>query len=110
MTAVRRLVPFSGARVPRPIDQQRRGERAVAIGRVFTATCALAAISFATTPSDPYTRVTSSLLVVYVAFASAILVGLTITPKHWPSGALALHVIDVAVAGAGGGPGLRPSR
>ena len=100
MTAVRRFVPFSGASVPLPIDQRRRTERAVAIGRVFTAACALAAIALIPTPSDSYIRLTSSVLVVYVGFASAILVALTLTPAQWPSSALALHVIDVAVAGA----------
>ena len=100
MTAVRRFVPFSGASVPLPIDQRRCTERAVAIGRVFTAACALAAIALIPTPSDSYIRLTSSVLVVYVGFASAILVALTLTPAQWPSSALALHVIDVAVAGA----------
>ena len=100
MTAVRRLVPYSGAQIALPNDQQRRAERAVATARTFIATCAMAAISLAAPASEPYAQISYSLLLGYVVFSFAIVVFLRITPKHWPVFALALHVVDVAVAAA----------
>jgi signal transduction histidine kinase len=100
MTAVRRLVPYSGAQIALPHDQQRRAESAVATARTFIAACALAAIWVAAPASEPYAQVSYSLLVGYVVFSLAIVVFLHFTPKHWPVFALALHVVDVGVAAA----------
>ena len=99
MTAVRRLVSRSGAQLPLPLDQQRRAERAVAIARAFIAACALIAISLSTTSSNPSTQLSYSVLVGYLFVAVAILVLLRVTPAVGPSFAVALHVVDVSVAG-----------
>jgi signal transduction histidine kinase len=82
------------------MDQQRRAERAVAVARVFVAVGALAAITFSPVSSEPHSQISYSILVGYAAIAFMVAVLLEVTPKHWKVSALAMHVVDVSVAGA----------
>jgi signal transduction histidine kinase len=100
MAGVRQLVPYSGVQTTLAVDQQRRIERAVAVARTLIALFSLVALTLSPVPDEQYGRIASSILLGYVVFAIAAVVVLGITPKHWTVSAVALHGIDVAVAGA----------
>src|SRR5262245_5130205 len=99
MTEVRRLAPYAeGAATAMPIDQLRRAERAVAVARTFVAIGALIAIALS--PISPDTRrVLSALMASYVAFACAVLPLLGPLLERSRVTPMALHVVDVTVAG-----------
>jgi len=99
MTGVRQLVPYSGVQTALPVDQQRRAERAVAVARALIAVFSLAAVTFSRNSVEPHLQISYSILVAYFAFACVVVVLLGVTPKPWKISALALHVVDVAVAG-----------
>ena len=61
-----------GCYSPIPLEQQWRAERALALARLFIATAALAAISFAPGSTDQYVPLAYPLLAGYVAEASTI--------------------------------------
>jgi len=101
MTEARRLAPYAeSATTATPIDQVRRAERAVAIGRTFIAIGALAAVSLAPASSGS-SRLAVALLGGYALFAGAVLTLLEPLLDRWrPAvGLHAVHTVDVAVAG-----------
>src|SRR5262245_60562220 len=102
MTGVRRLAPYAdGATTPTPIDQVRRTERAVTVGRTFVAIGALVAVSLAPASSGS-PRALVPLLGGYALFAGAILTLFEPLLDRSRRSAVALHAVhtvDVAVAG-----------
>jgi len=99
MTGVRQLVPYSGVQTALPIDQERRAERALAVARAFIAVCALAAITLSPVSGEPHRQISYSILVGYVVFAFGVVVLLGVNPTRWKVSALAMHVVDLSVAG-----------
>src|SRR3989441_541924 len=99
MTGVRQLVPYSGVQTALPIDQKRRAERALAVARAFIAVCALAAITLSPVSGEPHRQISYSILAGYVVFAFGVVVLLGVTPTRWKVSALAMHVVDLSVAG-----------
>src|SRR3989442_4818606 len=100
MTGVRQLVPYSGVQTALPIDQERRAERALAVARAFIGVCALAAITLSPVSGEPHRQISYFILVGYVVFAFGVVVLLGVTPTRWKVSALAMHVVDLSVAGA----------
>src|SRR5262245_13930 len=100
MTVVRQLVPYSGMQTTLAADQQRRIERAVAVARTLIGLFSLVALTLSPVPDERYGQIASSILLGYVVFGCAVVVALGVTPTHWTISGVALHVIDVAVAGA----------
>jgi len=100
MTGVRQLVPYSGVQTALAVDQQRRIERAVAVARTLIALFSLVALTFSPVADEWYHQISTSILLSYFVFACAVVVVLGITPKQWTISALALHLVDVGVAGA----------